>query len=80
MCQIRAKSGDSAPYHFQRGVRERCLASCVVFNLYHNLGLLFLMDGIRNNQGMTMKGYVSRPLPVLTLADLLVLDSSDTRL
>ena len=75
---IRAKSGDSAPYRFQGGLREGCPASCVVFNLYHNLVLLLPMDAIRDNQDMTMKEDEYRPLPVLTPVDPPVLNSSDT--
>ena len=47
----------------------------MVFNLCHNLGL---EDAIRDDQCMTVKGDVSRPLPVLTPVYLPVLDSSDT--
>ncbi|CAK0831872.1 unnamed protein product, partial [Prorocentrum cordatum] len=36
---VRTADGDSEPYSLQRGLREGCPASCVEFNMYHNVAL-----------------------------------------
>ncbi|CAK0847212.1 unnamed protein product [Prorocentrum cordatum] len=63
---VRTGAGDASPYVLQRGLREGCPTSGILYTVFHNVVLWRLREELRDEQKVHLHFNRARPLPRAT--------------